>query len=489
MPTATRVQPLADLRGALAQVVEARQRGGVLEPEDALEERRRPVADGTAGAVVPAGFGDQAAFEQAGDGRVGGDAADAGDLRPAARAEVGDDRERLESCLREATLDRPLEQAAARLGGLARGAEGVAAGDVLEHDPAPALAVALGEEAERELDPLRVVRGRVGELVDRQRRRGHDEEGLERPGELVDRVRGDQAERTIHSALLSVVWDEKPLSGRTGRPARARSPPPCAAPAAPGTRPPGRRAAASPPRRRSRSGAACAGRRGSARGTARRAGSAAPCARARPRAAARRAAAASPRAAPGPAGRACARAAAPARPGRCGSSGRARRRDARSAMQPPPSSGGTRRAGARAPRPPPRARGRRARPPRPGRARAPSARAAPRSGRGTRRTPPGRARRAPSHSASRSTKAITIAAMSTSAGSSSSFRSSVRSRSKGPSNASRSSSSSRTTMARRTLAAGSDAAARDGHRRLRLDALGCRGGSAGPCGRGRTASR
>ncbi|MDX6437477.1 MAG: hypothetical protein QOF45_60 [Gaiellaceae bacterium] len=47
-----RVQPLADLRGRLAQVVEPWQRGGALEAENALEERRRPVAHGTAGAVV-----------------------------------------------------------------------------------------------------------------------------------------------------------------------------------------------------------------------------------------------------------------------------------------------------------------------------------------------------------------------------------------------------------------------------------------------------
>ena len=205
-----RVQPLADLRGALAQVVEPRQRGGALEPEDAFEERRRPVADGATRAVVASRLGDQAALEQAGDGRVGGDPADAGDLRPAARAEVGDDRERLQGRLREASLDRPLEEAAAGLGGLARGAEGVAAGDVLQHDPAAPLAVPIGEQPERELDPLDVVRGRVGELFDRERRRGHDEQGLERPGELVDRVRGDQAERTIHSAPPFDVWDEKP---------------------------------------------------------------------------------------------------------------------------------------------------------------------------------------------------------------------------------------------------------------------------------------
>ena len=206
MPTATLMQPFADLRGAFAEVVEPGQRSGALEPEDALEERRRPVANRSTRSIVAACLGDQAALEQAGDGRVGGDAADASDLGPAARAEVGNDRERLHRRLREATLDRALEEATAGLGGLARAAEGVAAGDVLQHDPAAPLAVAIGEQPERKLDPLGVVRGRVGELLDRQRRRGDHEQRLERPGELVDRVCGDQAERTIHSAVLSFAF-------------------------------------------------------------------------------------------------------------------------------------------------------------------------------------------------------------------------------------------------------------------------------------------
>ena len=80
------VQPLADGLGLLADVVQAGKRGQALEPEHALEERLEPVADRSAGAVVPAGLGDQAALEEARDRRVGGDAADAGDLGPAARA-------------------------------------------------------------------------------------------------------------------------------------------------------------------------------------------------------------------------------------------------------------------------------------------------------------------------------------------------------------------------------------------------------------------
>src|SRR6266545_4918124 len=69
---------------------------------------------------------------------------------------------------------------------------------MLQHDPAPALAIAVGEECERRLDPLRVVLDRLGELLDGQRLRRHDEESLDRARELVDRIRCNQAERTFH---------------------------------------------------------------------------------------------------------------------------------------------------------------------------------------------------------------------------------------------------------------------------------------------------
>ena len=72
----------------LAEVVEPRQRGEALEPEDALEERRRPVADRAARRRLASGLGDRARAREAGDGRVGGDAADPRDLGPRARAEV-----------------------------------------------------------------------------------------------------------------------------------------------------------------------------------------------------------------------------------------------------------------------------------------------------------------------------------------------------------------------------------------------------------------
>ena len=130
---------------------------------------------------------------------------------------------------------------------------------------------------------------------------------------------------------------------------------------------------------------------------------------------------------------------------------------------PPPSRAGTRRGGVRAPRRPPRARARRARRPPRGRAGAPSARAAPRSGRETRRRRRGRAR--PSRRGARRTRS-TMSARSMSRSSSSSRRTSESRRSNGPSNASRSSSSSRTaTGMRARLAALPDAALRDRHLR------------------------
>ena len=54
---------------------------------------RRAVEDGAE--LRAAGLLDQAAVEQRGGGRVGADAADAGDLRARDRLQVGDDRERL----------------------------------------------------------------------------------------------------------------------------------------------------------------------------------------------------------------------------------------------------------------------------------------------------------------------------------------------------------------------------------------------------------
>src|SRR5207248_10935901 len=102
----------------------------------------------------------------------------------------------------------------ARLRSFARGAERPAAGDMLEHDPAAAFRIALPHEAERCLDALGIVVGCICELLHRQRRRGDDEQRLQRAGELVERITGDQAERSVHAVVLS-------SSSRLSFPARA----------------------------------------------------------------------------------------------------------------------------------------------------------------------------------------------------------------------------------------------------------------------------
>src|SRR5437764_8804832 len=56
-----RVEPAADLVHVGAEVVEARELREALQPEDPLEERCRAVPDRTAGRLVAAGLGDQAA--------------------------------------------------------------------------------------------------------------------------------------------------------------------------------------------------------------------------------------------------------------------------------------------------------------------------------------------------------------------------------------------------------------------------------------------
>jgi hypothetical protein len=91
-----RVEPRADLFRVAAELLEPWQLGQAAEPEDPLEERRRAIADGPTRAGLSAGLAEEAALDQARDGRVRGDAPDARDVRPRARAEVGDDRQRLE---------------------------------------------------------------------------------------------------------------------------------------------------------------------------------------------------------------------------------------------------------------------------------------------------------------------------------------------------------------------------------------------------------
>lgn len=86
---------------------------------------------------------------------------------------------------------------------LAAGAKCEAAGNLLEDDAAPGFAVALAKEGQRGLDALRVVLGRIRELADGERRGRDDEKRLDRPRETIDRVRGDQAERAVHTRILS----------------------------------------------------------------------------------------------------------------------------------------------------------------------------------------------------------------------------------------------------------------------------------------------
>src|SRR4029077_15358610 len=69
-----RVGPVADLGGVGADVVEARQLRKAFEPEHALEERRRAITDGPAGAVVATRLRDQSAFDEVRNCRFGCDA-------------------------------------------------------------------------------------------------------------------------------------------------------------------------------------------------------------------------------------------------------------------------------------------------------------------------------------------------------------------------------------------------------------------------------
>src|SRR5262249_9760199 len=138
------------------------------------------------------------------------DASDARDLGARDRPEVADDRERLERGLREPLLDRLLEQTGARCGCLGRGAEGPASRDVLEHDPARSLGVAVGQQLQGGADLLDVCLSGGRELFRGQRLRGDDEQRLDSPRKLGRRrdVDRDQAEwaggvEMLHERLLS----------------------------------------------------------------------------------------------------------------------------------------------------------------------------------------------------------------------------------------------------------------------------------------------
>src|SRR5436190_399192 len=185
------VEPFAEIIDIAREIIQPRQLRQGFEPEDALEHRRRAVLDRPAGAVVAPSLGDQPALDQARNRRVGRDATDPRDLRPRHRPEVRDDRQRLQSRLRDPALHRTFEQPPARHRGVARRAESPAAGHLLEDDAAAPLAVALRQQSQSHLDSLAVVvRGR-DELFQWQRRAGNDEQRLQRARQLVERIGGD----------------------------------------------------------------------------------------------------------------------------------------------------------------------------------------------------------------------------------------------------------------------------------------------------------
>src|SRR5687767_6066936 len=86
-------QTVAEPSRVLPDVIEARQRGQALEPEDALEERRRLVANCAAG--LASRLADQPPFEERRDRRVCRHTAYPRDLRTRAGPEIRHDRERL----------------------------------------------------------------------------------------------------------------------------------------------------------------------------------------------------------------------------------------------------------------------------------------------------------------------------------------------------------------------------------------------------------
>src|SRR5262245_10712017 len=207
-------EPAAELLCVAAQIVEPRERSQTLQAENAFEQGRHAIAHRSE--VAAARFRDQAPLDQARHHRVDRDPAPPCDLRARARSEIRDHGQRLECRMGQAALDRALEEPAAGLRRFTRRAERPAAGDVLEHDAAPALAVPLPEQAQGRLDPLHVVTGRFGELVRRERLRRHDEQRLDRPCQRVERVRLDQAERALHTATSSTATSRDTRIGANG---------------------------------------------------------------------------------------------------------------------------------------------------------------------------------------------------------------------------------------------------------------------------------
>src|SRR5207344_610729 len=92
--------------------------------------------------------------------------------------------------------------------------ERIAARDLLEHDPAPSVGVALPEQMERGLDACLVLVRRPGELGHGQRHGGDDEQSFERAGSLLERRRIDETKsgwRVIHATSLSTPARRTPI--------------------------------------------------------------------------------------------------------------------------------------------------------------------------------------------------------------------------------------------------------------------------------------
>ncbi len=104
---------------------------------------------------------DQAALGQRLHGRLRGDAADARDLGPGDRLQVGDDRQRLRLRLGQRRRARLGQQAARRVLARRVAGEREAAGDLAQDDAAPALGEVLAQQLDRLGD---LALGRLGRL-------------------------------------------------------------------------------------------------------------------------------------------------------------------------------------------------------------------------------------------------------------------------------------------------------------------------------------
>ena len=182
------MQPVANLGRVGADVVEARQLREALEPEDALEERSRAVADCAARPSRPA-----SAIRPR--SRRFATAESAATPRIRAMSGRGTDRDRRRSRASRAPPGRGSAAPGARRAGRMRPLPRARRGRPSRRRRARARC----RSAPRRSVPRRarsaastrsVVVRRRGELLHRQRRRGDDEQRLERPRELVERVVG-----------------------------------------------------------------------------------------------------------------------------------------------------------------------------------------------------------------------------------------------------------------------------------------------------------